>query len=69
MSRQRRNDPAPQPIPADLVRLVSAEQLAEAWSIPVSSVRRFARENKIPAIKVGNLWRFKLEDLNAWVCR
>ena len=39
-------------------KLVSPKRIAELIPIPESSIRRLAREHKIPAVKLGNLWFF-----------
>jgi excisionase family DNA binding protein len=67
MSRKTRQNNAPPAVPDELIKLVSAEQLAAAWSIPVSSVRRWARENRIPGIRIGGVWRFDVAALNALI--
>jgi excisionase family DNA binding protein len=41
-------------------RLVSAEALGELLSLPPASVRRLAREGKLPVLHVGRLLRFDL---------
>ncbi|SFM24754.1 helix-turn-helix domain-containing protein [Pelosinus propionicus] len=39
-------------------KYVQVQRIAELLQIPESSIRRLAREHKIPAVKLGNLWRF-----------
>jgi excisionase family DNA binding protein len=40
--------------------LISAEALGELLSLPPASVRRLAREGKLPVLRVGRLLRFDL---------
>ena len=40
-------------------RLITAEQLADKLSMPISSIYRLAREGKLPAIRLGRLLRFE----------
>ena len=39
--------------------MINVEQLAEALGIAPFTVRKYARQNLIPAIKVGRDWRFQ----------
>jgi excisionase family DNA binding protein len=39
-------------------KYVQAQRIAELLQMPEESIRRLARTHKIPAIKLGNLWRF-----------
>jgi len=42
----------------DLPVYMTAEEVAEVLRVPADNVRNLALTNKIPAIKIGNLWRF-----------
>ena len=50
-------------------RLVTAKEVAEYLSIPEYLVKRMARDRRLPGVKVGGgkLWRFRMEDIYAWV--
>ncbi len=39
---------------------------AKYLGIHLQTVRRFAREKRIPAYRVGNVWRFKRQSLDVW---
>ncbi len=39
-------------------QLLTAEQLAERWQIPVSQVYRLTREGRIPSVKLGRYYRY-----------
>jgi excisionase family DNA binding protein len=39
--------------------MINVEQLAEALGIAPFTVRKYARQNLIPAIKVGRDWKFQ----------
>ena len=43
--------------------LISAEALGELLSLPPASVRRLAREGKLPVFRCGRLLRFDLEQV------
>jgi excisionase family DNA binding protein len=42
-------------------------QVGEMFQVPVRTIHTLAREGKLPAIKVGRLWRFELEEIWKWV--
>jgi excisionase family DNA binding protein len=44
----------------EVTRLIDAEALGELLSLPPASVRRLAREGKLPVLHVGRLLRFDL---------
>jgi len=43
--------------------LISAEALGELLSLPSASVRRLAREGKLPAFRLGRLLRFDVQEV------
>jgi excisionase family DNA binding protein len=43
--------------------LISAEALGELLSLPPASVRRLAREGRLPCYRAGRLLRFDLEQV------
>ena len=46
---------------------LSPLQVAEIFQIPVRTVHALARAKKIPAMKVGRLWRFREQDIRTWI--
>lgn len=42
-------------------RLMTAEQLAERWQVPKSQVYRLTRDGRIPAVKLGRYYRYRLD--------
>ena len=46
--------------------LLDAEQLAERWQVPKSHVYRLTREGKVPAVKLGRYYRYRLDAINEW---
>lgn len=42
-------------------RLLTAEQLAERWQVNPAHVYRLSREEKIPAVKLGRYYRYRLD--------
>lgn len=47
--------------------MMSISEAAEYLGVSVFSLRKFARERRIPAGKVGRQWRFRKEDLDAFL--
>jgi excisionase family DNA binding protein len=47
-------------------QLLTAEQVAERWQVPVSQAYRLAREGRIPSVKLGKYIRFRLADIEAF---
>lgn len=48
-------------------RFLTPGEISELFQIPVRSVHHLARVGKIPAMKVGRLWRFREHDINRWI--
>jgi excisionase family DNA binding protein len=42
-------------------QLLTAEQLAERWQVPQSHVYRLTRERRIPVVKLGRYYRYRLD--------
>jgi excisionase family DNA binding protein len=42
-------------------QLLRAEELAERWQVPVSHVYRLTREGKVPVVKLGRYYRYRLD--------
>lgn len=47
--------------------MMSIFEAAEYLGISVFSLRKLAREKRIPCGKVGRQWRFRQEDLDAFL--
>lgn len=47
-------------------RLMTAKDLAKRWQVPESQVYRLAREGRIPAVRLGRYWRFRLDLIEQW---
>ena len=41
--------------------ILTAEELAERWRVETSQVYRLARDGRIPTVKVGRYYRFRLD--------
>ena len=53
--------------PRNLNPLMTVDDVADYLRLEPDTVRALARDQKIPAIKLGRVWRFKQEDIYAWV--
>jgi len=48
-------------------RWMTLEETAEYLQVSRDSIYRMAQKGEIPASKVGNLWRFKKEEIDEWM--
>jgi excisionase family DNA binding protein len=42
-------------------QLLTAEQLASRWQVPPSHVYRLTREGRVPVVKLGRYYRYRLD--------
>ena len=47
--------------------VMTVEEVAEYLRVTPSSIYEWAKAGKMPAAKVGRLWRFHREEIDAWV--
>ncbi|MBN1557802.1 MAG: helix-turn-helix domain-containing protein, partial [Lentisphaerae bacterium] len=47
--------------------ILGVEQAAVFLGLHEETVRRFARERRLPGFKVGRAWRFSRDHLGAWI--
>lgn len=48
-------------------KLLTLQQIAQRFQISETTLYKLVRNGKIPAIKIGNQWRFKMEDIEEWL--
>ena len=48
------------------IEFYTAEEVAQYLKLHPYTVRRLAREKKIPAFRVGGQWRFRKDDIDKW---
>jgi excisionase family DNA binding protein len=46
-----------------VTRVMTPEQLAARWSVPKSHVYRLTREGRIPVVKLGRYYRYRLDEI------
>ena len=49
-----------------LAEAYTAEEIAKYLKLHPYTIRRLAREKKIPAFRVGGQWRFRKDEIDAW---
>lgn len=49
--------------------IMTIKELADYLKIAEKTAYRFAAEGKVPGFKVGSAWRFKKEEIDAWIKR
>lgn len=48
-------------------RWMTLEEVAKYLHVSKDSIYRLAQKGEIPASKLGNLWRFKKEEIDEWM--
>jgi PTS system nitrogen regulatory IIA component len=48
-------------------QLLSVEQVADYLQLNRSTVYDWAQKGKIPAIKLGQIWRFRRREIDRWL--
>lgn len=48
-------------------KLMTLEEVADYLRLSNDTIYRMANSGTIPASKVGNQWRFRKEDVDAWL--
>jgi excisionase family DNA binding protein len=46
--------------------LLTAQQLAELMSVPVSQIWRLSRRGALPVVHVGRYYRYRLDEVELW---
>lgn len=47
-------------------RLLTADDLAERWSVSKAHVYRLSRERGLPTVRLGRYYRYRLAAIEAW---
>lgn len=48
---------------------MNVKEIAEYLNVSTTSIYRYIRQNKIPAFRVGKMWRFRKEKIDQWTER
>ncbi len=46
---------------------IGTEEAAKYLDVKVATIRKWIKDKKIPAHKIGKLWKFKKVELDDWV--
>ena len=46
---------------SEAARLLTAEDLADRWQVKPTSIYQWTREGRIPAVRMGRLYRYRIE--------
>jgi excisionase family DNA binding protein len=52
--------------PVTVSQLLTAEQVAERWQVAPAHVYRLSREGKLPVVRLGRYYRYRLEAIEAF---
>ena len=47
---------------------VSLEQVADHLTVSKDTIRNWIKEGLLPAYRVGKMYKFKLSEVDQWVC-
>jgi excisionase family DNA binding protein len=48
-------------------KILTLKEVAEYLKLTDRTLYRLTQEGKLPGFKVGNSWRFRLRDIDAWI--
>ncbi len=46
---------------------MTLEEVAEYLRISINTLYKMVQQKRIPALKVGRLWRFRKDEIDAWM--
>jgi PTS system nitrogen regulatory IIA component len=47
--------------------LMSVRDVAEYLNVNISTVYQWSQHGQMPAMKIGNLWRYRRSDIEEWL--
>ena len=50
-----------------MTAVLTLREIAERLKLHPNTLRRYAKEGELPAMKFGRVWRVSEEDLNNWL--
>lgn len=50
-----------------MAEVLTLEEVAALLRVSLPTVRKVVREQGLPAMKLGAQWRFRREDVDAWI--
>ena len=55
--------------PLETERLMTLEDISDYLQISIHTLYKMAQQDRIPAFKVTNKWRFRKSEIDAWIER
>ena len=52
-----------------MAKIMTAKEVARYLKLNEITVYKYAAKGKIPAARVGNVWRFNKEDIDRWLAK
>jgi len=53
--------------PPETERLMRLEEISDYLQISIHTLYKMAQQDRIPAFKVTNKWRFRKSEIDAWI--
>ena len=53
--------------PPETQRLMTLEEISDYLQISIHTLYKMAQQDRIPAFKVTNKWRFRKSEIDAWI--
>jgi len=53
--------------PLETERLMTLEEISDYLQISIHTLYKMAQQDRIPAFKVTNKWRFRKSEIDAWI--
>ncbi len=50
-------------------QILTTKELANYLKLRKETIRKYAKESKIPALRVGGSWRFDQDKIDEWLVR
>ena len=51
------------------VKLLPLKKISEIYSIPLTTLRRWASERRFPLYKISNRISVDVDEFNGWICK
>jgi PTS system nitrogen regulatory IIA component len=48
-------------------QLMSVHEMAEYLNVNISTIYMWSQKGQMPAMKIGNLWRYRRSDIDVWL--
>ena len=53
--------------PRETERLMTLEEISDYLQISIHTLYKMAQQDRIPAFKVTNKWRFRKSEIDSWI--